>query len=106
MDMHLILSALALLAATASLVYAVYAKRSVSSPLDMPVTDRVCVAWNAEYPVGTWIALDAQTVDKTAGRCSARTLSAAYVKDGKSVVDVEQFGRIELSGRVHAISDR
>ena len=84
----------------------VYAKHRVSNPLDMLVTARVCLAWNTEYPVGTWIAFDGLPADKAASRSAARTLSAAYVKDDQPVVDVEQFGSVVLSGRVHVITNR
>ena len=72
----------------------------------MLVTARVCLAWNTEYPVGTWIAFDGLPADKAASRSAARTLSAAYVKDDQPVVDVEQFGSVVLSGRVHVITNR
>lgn len=102
MNYLLAFSLFALAASMASLIYSVRTSRRVSTLLTASAAVRVVAAWNDAYPVGTSIAWEAEPCGLK-GRIAARTSSKAYAKDGKPVVDVEQFGTITLNQRVVAI---
>jgi len=103
MEFSLLLSIVALFVAIASVAYSLRVKQQANYPLTMHRAERLCYSWNRNYAVGTFVAFEPQPFDPATGRLAGRTTSKAYVKNGVSVVDLEQHGTVNLSGVVFVI---
>lgn len=70
----------------------------------MPITtaERVCQAWNEWHQVGGYVVYEPEPFDPAAGNVAVRTISNAYVKDGRAVIDIERFNTVELN-RIYSL---
>lgn len=102
----LFLSVSALLAAVASLAYAIVANRRTIDPRTMKPAERACWSWNQSHRVGQWVRYTPEHFDPVVGYSAVRTRSKAYVKGGTPMVDVEHFGTVEIYRRVDTMPCR